>query len=120
MDDATLRSLLLPEERKTIIETAERCLVARAPRGSHTVGIEAGQNEILRLKYEAKLSHRAIAGDCKVLSDSLLSFGIEQVSLINVKNHLHLVSHSKICAGINAGDNTILTGNQIKVNFIAH
>jgi hypothetical protein len=44
LDDATLRSLLPPEERKTIIETAERCLVAKAPRGSRTVGIEAGHH----------------------------------------------------------------------------
>jgi site-specific recombinase XerD len=43
LDDATLRSLLPPEERKAIIETAERCLVAKAPRGSRAVGIEAGR-----------------------------------------------------------------------------
>jgi hypothetical protein len=40
---ATLRSLLPPEERKAIVETAERCLVAKAPRGSRAVGIEAGR-----------------------------------------------------------------------------
>jgi site-specific recombinase XerD len=43
LDDATLRSLLAPEECKAIIETAERCLVAKAPRGSRAVGIEAGR-----------------------------------------------------------------------------
>jgi site-specific recombinase XerD len=43
LDDATLRSLLPLEERKSLIETAERCLVAKAPRGSRAVGIEAGR-----------------------------------------------------------------------------
>lgn len=43
LDDATLRSLLPPEERKAIIEIAERCLVAKAPRGSRAVGIETGR-----------------------------------------------------------------------------
>jgi site-specific recombinase XerD len=43
LEDATLRSLLPPEERKTIIETAERCPVAKAPRGSRAAGIKAGR-----------------------------------------------------------------------------
>ena len=43
LDDATLRTLLPSDERKSIIETAERCLVAKAPRGSRAAGIEAGR-----------------------------------------------------------------------------
>jgi integrase len=43
LDDATLRQLLPPDERKSIVETAERCLVAKAPRGSRAQGIEAGR-----------------------------------------------------------------------------
>jgi site-specific recombinase XerD len=43
LDYATLRSLLPPEERNAIVETAERCLVAKAPRGCRAVGIEAGR-----------------------------------------------------------------------------
>jgi len=43
MDDAALRNLLPPEERKAIVETAERCLMAKTSRGSHAVGIEAGR-----------------------------------------------------------------------------
>ena len=42
LDDATLRSPLLPEERKATFETAECCLVAKALCGSRVVDIEAG------------------------------------------------------------------------------
>jgi site-specific recombinase XerD len=43
LDDASLRALLPAEARKSILETAERCLVAKAPRGSRAAGIEAGR-----------------------------------------------------------------------------
>ena len=90
--------MLPPEERKIIIETAERCLVAKAPRGSRAVGIEAGRYILVPEFY--KLIKERLQDDSKA--------GARDRAMITLAWQLGLRVHE--IAGLTMKDITLAEG----------